>query len=149
MERRRCLPRNRGANLAPTRDAGRLAGAPVVRAEAHVEIPVRRRDCVAILEPQGRMTLGLCENQLVDAAKQSLDDGATDLLVSFAAVPAIDSAGIGELIATYTTVSRRSNRLKLLHTPSRVHDILQLTFVLTLFEVYDDEERALSSFGTT
>jgi len=112
-----------------------------------VDIPVRRREGVAILEPQGRMTLGLCENQLVDAAKLSLDGGAADLLVSFAAVPAIDSAGIGELIAAYTTVSRRGSRLKLLHTPSRVHDVLQLTFVLTLFEVYDDEDLAVSSFG--
>ena len=113
-----------------------------------MEIPVRRREGVAILEPQGRMTLGLCENQLVEAARQSLDEGATDILVNFAAVPAIDSAGIGELIATYTMVTRRGNRLKLLHTPSRVHDVLQLTFVLTLFEIYDDEESALSSFGT-
>ena len=97
---------------------------------------------------RGRLTLGLCENQLVDAARQSLDDGATDLLVSFAAVPAIDSAGIGELIAAYTTVTRRGSRLKLLHTPSRVHDVLQLTFVRTLFEVFDDENSALSSFGS-
>jgi anti-sigma B factor antagonist len=113
-----------------------------------VEIVVRHREGVAILEPRGRLTIGLCENQLVDAAQQAFEGGATGLLVDFAAVPMIDSAGIGELMATHSTATRRGGRLKLLHTPSRVHDVLQLTFVLTLFEVFDDEDRAVSSFGT-
>ena len=113
-----------------------------------MEIDVRHREGVAILEPRGRLTIGLCENQLVDAARQAFEGGATDLLVDFAEVPMIDSAGIGELMATYSTATRRGSRLKLLHTPSRVHDVLQLTFVLTLFEVFDDEDRAVSSFGT-
>jgi anti-anti-sigma regulatory factor len=67
--------------------------------------------------------------------------------VSFAATPAIDSAGIGGLIATRTTVTRRGNRLELLHAPPRVHDVLSQTFVPTLFEIEGDEERTRTSFG--
>jgi anti-sigma B factor antagonist len=58
----------------------------------------------------------------------------------------MDSSGVGELVSTYTTVTNRGGKLKLLNLPSKVSDILQITQLITVFEVYDDEKEAVASF---
>ena len=75
-----------------------------------------------------------------------LDDKRTLIVLNLADVDYIDSSGIGELVSAYTTVKGRGGELKLLHLTKKVHDLLQLTKLFTVFEVYSDETSALRSF---
>ena len=75
-----------------------------------------------------------------------LDEKRTSILLNLADVDYIDSSGIGELVSAYTTVKGRGGELKLLHLTKKVHDLLQLTKLYTVFDVHSDEYTALSSF---
>jgi len=66
--------------------------------------------------------------------------------LNLAEVPYVDSAGLGEIVRCYTTVSRKNGKLKLLHLTKRIHDLLSITKLLTVFETYDTEEEAVKSF---
>lgn len=78
--------------------------------------------------------------------RKLLDDQRTRILLNLADVDYIDSSGIGELVSAYTTAKGRGGELKLLHLTKKVHDLLQLTKLFTVFEVYSDESTALKSF---
>jgi anti-sigma B factor antagonist len=112
-----------------------------------VEIIERQRDGVTILEPRGRITIGAGEAELRGAVLRAIEGPSKRILVSMEHVPLIDSAGIGQLLAARTTVMNRGGSLKLLRLPPTVHDLLQITQLLTIFEVHDDEEQAIASFA--
>jgi anti-sigma B factor antagonist len=76
-----------------------------------------------------------------------LEAGTRDLLINLADVSTIDSSGIGELVSAYTTVTNRGGSLKLLNLPAKVRDILQITQLVTVFDIFDDEVDAIASFG--
>ncbi|MGH9379731.1 MAG: STAS domain-containing protein [Thermoanaerobaculia bacterium] len=109
-------------------------------------IETRTEGGVTILEPHGKITIGEGDVALRDAVHQALDGGAKQLLIDLHRTTTIDSSGIGELVAAYTTVKNRGGALKLLNLPPKVHDILQITQLVTVFEVFDDEVDALMSF---
>ena len=111
-----------------------------------MKVNVRQREGVTILDLKGKITIGVGDVALREAIQQALQAGATKILVNLGEVSTIDSSGVGELVSAYTTVTNRGGRLKLLHLPPKVADILQITQLITVFEVFDDEDEAVSSF---
>ena len=112
-----------------------------------MEIAVRKESGVTILEPKGKITIGVGDIALREKVHEVLDGGDKSILINLEAVTTIDSSGIGELVSGYTTVTNRGGKLKLLHLPPKVQDILQITQLVTVFEVHDDEGEAVASFA--
>jgi len=106
----------------------------------------RNVDGVEILALQGKITIGSGDVQLRDLIAQCLNDGKTNILLDMSGVSTIDSSGIGELVGSFTTVTNRGGRLKLLHLPGKVSDLLQVTQLITVFEVHENEAAAVASF---
>jgi anti-sigma B factor antagonist len=101
---------------------------------------------VTVVDMSGRITLGdgsaLLRKTLLDLLQQK----RTRILLNLADVDYIDSSGIGELVSGYTSVNSRGGELKLLHLTKKVHDLLQITRLFTVFDVHSDEHAALRSF---
>jgi len=106
----------------------------------------RQRDGVTILDLKGKITIGVGDVQLRGAVHQALDSGSTKILLNFAGVTTIDSSGIGELVSSYTTTNHRGGKLKLVSLPPKVNDILHITQLITVFDVYDTEDEAVAAF---
>jgi anti-sigma B factor antagonist len=103
-------------------------------------------DGVTVLDLSGRITLGEGSVQLRDAVRDLIGKGHKDILVNLEDVNYIDSSGLGELVSAYTTARNQSARLKPLKLTKKVHDLLQLTKLYTVFDIYDDEASAIGSF---
>ena len=102
---------------------------------------------VTILDLKGKMTLGEGDEMLKDRINSLVGQGKKKLLLNLEGVPYIDSAGLGEVVRTYTTVSRQGGKLKLLNLTKRIQDLLSITKLLTVFETYDSEDDAVKSFA--
>lgn len=102
---------------------------------------------VKILDLTGKMTLGEGDELLRDKVNSLVHQGHKNLILNLEGVPYIDSAGLGEIVRTYTTVSRQGGKLKLLGLTKRIQDLLSITKLLTVFETYDDEQDAVKSFS--
>jgi anti-sigma B factor antagonist len=111
-----------------------------------MKIAARVRNNVTILDVKGKITIGLGDVELRRAVHDQLNAGARNILIQLKEVSTIDSSGVGELVSTYTTVTNRGGKLKLLHLPPKVSDILQITQLITVFETFEDEEEAVASF---
>lgn len=111
-----------------------------------MKINVRQREGVTILDLKGKITIGVGDVALRDAIHQALDAGAKSILINLDDVTTIDSSGVGELVSSYTTATNRGGRLKLANLPPKVADILQITQLITVFDVYEDEEEAIAAF---
>lgn len=111
-----------------------------------MKVNTRDVDGVTIIELQGKITIGAGDTQLRDVIIKSLEEGNKNILLDMGGVTTLDSSGIGELVGSYTTVANRGGTLKLLHLPSKISDLLQVTQLITVFEVYEDEKKALESF---
>lgn len=111
-----------------------------------MNISTRQNQGVTVLEPKGKITIGVGDVALRDAVLEQLEAGNTNLLMDMSGVSTMDSSGIGELVAAFTSVSTRGGKLKLLNLPPKITDILQITQLITVFEVYDDEAEAVASF---
>ena len=111
-----------------------------------MRVNVRQREGVTILDLKGKITIGVGDVALRDAIHEALSAGATKILVNLQDVSTIDSSGVGELVSSYTTVTNRGGKLKLLNLPPKVADILQITQLITVFDVFEDEDEALRSF---
>ena len=114
---------------------------------AELEVKERQAGDVTILDLRGEVRIGEGSIALRDAIRNLADSGRQKLLLNLAGVSYIDSSGIGELIANYTTVSRQGGQLKLLKLTDRVQNLLVITKLLTVFDAYDDEAEALKSFS--
>lgn len=101
---------------------------------------------VTVLDMSGKITIGVGDVAIRDAVQVALGGGARDILLNLKNVTTIDSAGVGELVSAYTSVAHRGGKLKLVGLPPKVNDILQITQLITVFEVYDDEPSAVESF---
>jgi anti-sigma B factor antagonist len=101
---------------------------------------------VVIIDFSGKITLGEGSATLRKTVRDLVDAGSKKILLSLYDVDYIDSSGIGELVSAYTTVKNASGELKLLHLTKRVHDILQITRLFTVFDVQSDENTAVHSF---
>lgn len=101
---------------------------------------------VAVVDFSGRITLGEGSSVLRNTIRELIDRGHRKILLNLADVDYIDSSGIGELVSAYTAVRTASGEMKLLQLTRRVHDILQITRLFTVFDVQSDEDSAVRSF---
>ena len=101
---------------------------------------------VTVVDLSGRITLGDGSALLRKTVRGLLDDQRTQILLNLADVDYIDSSGIGELVSGFTAVKNRNGNLKLLHLTKKVRDLLQITKLFTVFDVYTDEGTAVRSF---
>jgi anti-sigma B factor antagonist len=101
---------------------------------------------VPVLDLKGRITLGEGSVQIRDAIRDLVGKGQKSILLNLGDVSYIDSSGLGELVAAYTTAKSHGAELKLLNLSKKVHDLLQLTKLYTVFDVYDDETIAVAAF---
>jgi len=101
---------------------------------------------VTVIDAVGRITLGEGSSTFRDSVKELVTKGNKKILMNLAEVSYIDSSGIGELVSGFTTVSNAGGNLKLLKLTKRIQDLLQITKLYTIFEVFDDEAAALASF---
>jgi len=104
---------------------------------------------VTILDLKGKMTLGEGDEILKDKVNSLAMQGRKQIVLNLEAVPYIDSSGLGEIVRTYTTVSRQGGSLKLLGLTKRITDLLSITKLLTVFETYDNEADAVRSFSSS
>jgi anti-sigma B factor antagonist len=104
---------------------------------------------VTVIDISGKMTLGEGDELLRDKVNSLIQQGQKKLVLNLAEVPYIDSAGLGEIVRTYTTVSRQGGALKLLSLTKRIQDLLAITKLLTVFETFDTEADAVKSFSST
>ncbi|MFI5117258.1 MAG: STAS domain-containing protein [Candidatus Korobacteraceae bacterium] len=107
----------------------------------------RQVDGVTIVDLSGRITLGEGSVVLRDTVKDLLGKGQKKILLNLGDVSYIDSSGIGELVSAFTSVRNQGGELKLLHLTKKVHDLLQITKLYTVFDVKDDEAGAITAFG--
>ena len=103
---------------------------------------------VLILDLNGKLTIGEGDELLKDKINSLIQQGRRKLVLNLAGVPYIDSAGLGEIVRTYTTVSRQGGELKLLNLTKRIQDLLAITKLLTVFETFDSEQEAVQSFAS-
>ena len=112
-----------------------------------MKIVERQVGNVVILDLHGKILIGEGDDALRDAVTRVVDSGKTKILLNLADVPYVDSAGLGEIVRCYTTVSRKGGRLKLVNLTKKIQDLLAITKLLTVFDVYEDEAEALASFS--
>ncbi len=111
-----------------------------------MKISARHNQGVTILEPKGKITIGVGDVALRQSVVEALGAGSKNILIDLADVTTIDSSGIGELVSAYTTVTNKGGKLRLLNLPPKVQDILQITQLVTVFDVFDNEDEAVASF---
>ncbi|MDR3737795.1 MAG: STAS domain-containing protein [Terracidiphilus sp.] len=107
----------------------------------------RKVDGVTIVDLSGRITLGEGSVVLRDTVKDLSAKGDRKILLNLGDVTYIDSSGIGELVSAYTSVRNAGGELKLLNLTKKVHDLLQITKLYTVFDISDDEASAIASFN--
>ena len=113
-----------------------------------MQIEERAAADVTLLDLKGKMTLGEGDELLKDKINSLAMQGRKKIVLNLADVPYIDSAGLGEIVRTYTTISRQGGQLKLLNLTKRIEDLLSITKLLTVFETYDNEADAVRSFSS-
>ena len=114
-----------------------------------MQIQERMSGDVVILDLKGKITLGEGDELLKDKVNSLVNQGHKKIVLNLADVPYIDSAGLGEVVRTYTTVSRQGGSLKLLNLTKRITDLLSITKLLTVFETFDSENEAVRSFAAS
>ena len=111
-----------------------------------MQIEERVVNDVMILDLKGKITLGDGDEALKDKINSLVLQNKKRILLNLAEVPYIDSAGLGEVVRTYTTVSRQGGQLKLVNLTKRITDLLSITKLLTVFETFESEADALKTF---
>jgi anti-sigma B factor antagonist len=106
----------------------------------------RSVDDVEIISLQGKITIGSGDTQLREVITNAVNAGKNKILLDLSGVTTIDSSGIGELVGSYTTATNRGGKLKLLHLPAKLNELLHVTQLITVFEVYENEAEAVASF---
>jgi anti-sigma B factor antagonist len=112
-----------------------------------MQIDQRSVGDVIVLDLKGKITLGEGDELLKDKVNSLVNQGHKKIVLNLAEVPYIDSAGLGEIVRTYTTVSRQGGSLKLLNLTKRITDLLAITKLLTVFETFEAEADAIKSFS--
>ena len=115
----------------------------------NLNIAERRNDLITILDLEGNIRLGDGSPELHEALRLLVERGDKNILLNMAKVSHIDSSGLGELVSGYTTIHKAGGEIKLLHLSERVHELMTMTKLLTVFDVYDDEVKAIQSFADT
>ncbi len=114
-----------------------------------MQIEERSAGAVTVLAPIDKQTRGDGDIILTDQVNSLALHGNEQIVLNLADVPYIDSAGLGEIVRTYTTMNRQGGSLKLLNLTKRITDLLSITKLLTVFETYENEADAVSSFSSS
>ncbi len=112
-----------------------------------MKIDRRQRDGATILDLRGKITIGVGDVALREAVQGAISDGATNILLNMGRVRSIDSSGVGELVAAYTTVANRGGKLRLFGLPGRVLGVLEMTQLVTVLDILDNEDEAVASLA--
>ncbi len=113
---------------------------------AELNISERQNGDVTILDMDGKITIGEGSVALRTAIRRLLEEQKKKILLNLARVSYIDSSGIGELVSSYTAINKDGGELKLLNLTQKLQDLLTITKLLTVFDVYESEAEALSSY---
>ncbi len=111
-----------------------------------IKLTTRQVGDVTVIDAEGRITLGEGSSSFRDTIRDLSSKGNQKILLNLADVSYIDSSGIGELVSAFTSVTNHGGQLKLLHLTKRVQDLLQITKLYTVFEIFDAETSAIRSF---
>ena len=111
-----------------------------------MKMTTRQHNDVTILYPEGKITLGDGDQELGEAVRTALDQGARKVLINFSKVSYLDSSGVGELVGCYTSVKGKSGELRICGMNSRIFSLITMTSLHSVFEVKDTEEESLSGF---
>src|SRR6187200_3468894 len=111
-----------------------------------MKIVERQVGNVVILDLHGKILIGEGDDALRDAVTRVVQSGQQKILLNLAEVPYVDSAGLGEIVRCYTTVSKTGGKLKLINLTKKIQDLLAITKLLTVFETYDSEDEGVRSF---
>jgi anti-sigma B factor antagonist len=106
----------------------------------------REANGVIILEPKGKITIGAGDVALRGALEEIIQNDASKILLDLKGVKKMDSSGLGELIAAHNAVTEAGGSIKLVNLPSKLHGVLGITQIVSVFDVFDDESEALNSF---
>lgn len=109
-------------------------------------VSMRDAGDVKVIELKGKITIGAGDLQMREAIHAALDGGAKKVLIAMKEVTTIDSSGVGELVGCFTTATNRGAKLKLVNLPAKINDVLTVTQLITVFDVYESEAEALASF---
>lgn len=112
-----------------------------------MKISTRRREGVTLLELEGKLQVGQGDVALREAVESLLSFGENRILIDLNGVTRVDSSGMAELIAAYSKVQIQGGMLKLLRLPPKVQSILGVTQLMTVFDIFDEEDEAVASFG--
>jgi anti-sigma B factor antagonist len=112
-----------------------------------MKVTTRQKGNVTILDLKGKITIGVGDIALRNAVQDAMGAGATNIVVNMAEVTTIDSSGVGELVSAYTTATNRGAKVKLCNLPAKVQDILHITQLITVFDVFDSEDEAVASYA--
>ena len=110
-------------------------------------IDTRSVNGVTILDVHGNVTIGEGSREVREKIRELLENGNKDILMNLGDVSYVDSAGIGELVSSYTTVTNQGGQFKLLHLTKKIRELLAITKLLTVFDSFDDETAAVGSFS--
>ncbi len=113
---------------------------------AELNINERQAGDVTVLDMSGKITIGEGSVALRTAIRRLLEEGKKRILLNLAGISYIDSSGIGELVSSYTAINKEGGQLKLLNLTQKIQDLLTITKLLTVFDVYESEADALNSF---
>ena len=113
---------------------------------AELNIEERQAGDVTVLDMSGKITIGEGSVSLRTAIRRLLEEGKKKILLNLAGVGYIDSSGIGELVSSYTAINKEQGQLKLLNLTQKLQDLLAITKLLTVFDVYESESDALNSY---
>jgi anti-sigma B factor antagonist len=114
-----------------------------------IDVSTHQSDGIAVVGLRGRITLGEGTEALRDTVRDLLSKGQNRILLNLGEVNYIDSSGIGELVSAFTAAKKQGGEVKLLNLTKKVHDLLQITKLYTVFDVKDDEASAVASFGSS
>ena len=107
----------------------------------------RRIEDISVLDLEGKIMLGEGTQELRNTIRTHIEKNRKNILLNLENVSTIDSSGLGELVAAYTSVTKSSGQIKLLNLSKRVHELMFITKLLTVFDVYDNEAEAINDFN--
>jgi len=111
-----------------------------------MKITTRTHQDVTLLYPEGKITLGDGDQELGEAVRTTLEQGARKLIINFEKVSYLDSSGVGELVGCYTSIKNRGGEMKICGMNTRIFGLIKMTSLHSVFEVKDTEEEALAGF---
>jgi anti-sigma B factor antagonist len=114
-----------------------------------LNVKTRKVDGVVLIDLSGRLTIGEPVLLLRETLRKNVNDGVRQFVLNLGDVSYIDSSGLGELVSAYTTVRNKQGDVKLLNLTAKAKDLLQMTKLLTVFDVYDEEAKAIANLKSS